>query len=109
VIDDDRELLEIMTESIVRCGYEGRVGIYFDVAADCYYERDIDRYVGLFSPGEKSRDELIALLQDYVNRYPLSPSRIRSTKMISRGTPSLRASWASRWWGTISSRRTWSG
>ena len=30
VIDDDRELLEIMSESIVRCGYEGRVGIYFD-------------------------------------------------------------------------------
>lgn len=71
VIDDDRELLEIMTESIVRCGYEGKVGIYFDVAADCYYEADIDRYVGLFSPGEKTRDELIALLKDYVMHYPV--------------------------------------
>jgi enolase len=71
VIDHDRELLEIMTESIVRCGYEGKAGIYFDVAADCYYEAGIDRYVGLFSPGEKTRDELITLLQDFVTRYPV--------------------------------------
>ena len=71
VIGHDRELLEIMTESIVRCGYEGRVGIYFDVAADIYYEPEIDRYVGLFSPGEKTRDELIGLLLDFVNRYPV--------------------------------------
>ncbi|MBC7236190.1 MAG: phosphopyruvate hydratase, partial [Chloroflexi bacterium] len=71
VIRHDRELLEIMTESIVRCGYEGRMGIYFDVAADCYYEKDIDRYVGLFSPGEKTRDEVIALLRDFVEQYPV--------------------------------------
>jgi enolase len=71
VIDQDRELLEIMTESIVRCGYEGKMGIYFDCAADCYYEKDIDRYVGLFSPGEKTRDELIALLKGFVENYPI--------------------------------------
>jgi enolase len=71
VIDHDRELLEIMTESIVHCGFEGQVGIYFDCAADCYYERDIDRYVGLFSPGEKTRDEVIALLKDFVTTYPI--------------------------------------
>jgi enolase len=71
VIDHDRELLEVMTESIVRCGYEGRVGIYFDCAADCYYERDIDRYVGLFSPGEKTRDQVIELLRNFVESYPI--------------------------------------
>jgi enolase len=71
VINDDRILLEIMSESIARCGYEGKVGIYFDCAADCYYEKDIDRYVGLFSAGEKSRDEVIALLLDYVTHYPI--------------------------------------
>jgi enolase len=71
VIDHDRELLEIMTESIVRCGYEGQVGIYFDIAAGCYYEEDIDRYVGLFSPGEKSRDEVIKLLEGFVTDYPI--------------------------------------
>lgn len=71
VIDHDREFLEIMTESIVRCGYEGKIGIYFDCAADCYYEKDIDRYVGLFSPGEKSRDDVIELLKDFVEKYPV--------------------------------------
>jgi enolase len=71
VIEHDRELLEIMAESIVRCGYEGQVGIYFDCAADCYYEQEIDRYVGLFSPGEKSRDEVIALLKEFVIDYPI--------------------------------------
>jgi len=71
VIDGDRELLEMMTESIVRCGYEGQVGIYFDCAADCYYEEEIDRYVGLFSPGEKSRDELIEVYKDFVAGYPV--------------------------------------
>lgn len=71
VISHDRELLDIMSESISRCGYEGKVGIYFDVAADCYYEKDIDKYVGLFSPGEKSRDDVIALLKDFVEKYPI--------------------------------------
>jgi enolase len=71
VIDHDRELLEIMAESINNCGYEGQVGIYFDCAADCYYEEDVDKYVGLFGPGEKTRDEVIALLLDFVTHYPI--------------------------------------
>jgi enolase len=71
VIRDDRELLDVMAEAIVRCGYVGQVGIYFDMAADCYYEEDIDRYVGLFSPGERTREELIALLVDFVQSYPI--------------------------------------
>jgi enolase len=71
VIDHDRELLEIMSESIARCGYEGKVGIYFDCAADCYYEKGSDRYVGLFGPGERTRDEQIKLLQEFVAAYPI--------------------------------------
>jgi len=71
VIKDDRELMDIMAESIVRNGYEGKVGIYFDCAADCYYEPAIDRYVGLFSPGERTRDELIKHLLDWVTTYPI--------------------------------------
>jgi enolase len=47
------------------------MGLYFDCAADTYYEADIDRYVGLFSPGEKTRDEVIALLKDFVEQYPI--------------------------------------
>lgn len=71
VIADDRELLDVMTEAIVRCGLEGQMGLYFDCAADCYYERDVDKYVGLFGPGERDRDELIRLLAGYVETYPI--------------------------------------
>jgi enolase len=71
VIGSDEELLEIMSESIVRCGYAGQVSIYFDCASDCYYEKDIDRYVGLFGPGEKTRDEVIELLLHWVTTYPI--------------------------------------
>ncbi len=71
VIGDDRELLDIMTDSIAKCGYEGKVGIYFDVAADCYYEPEIDRYVGLFSAGEKSRDDLLRYYQGVIATYPI--------------------------------------
>jgi len=71
ILKDDRELLDIMATAITRCDCEGKVGIYFDVAADAYYERDVDRYVGLFSPGEKTRDQLIALLEEFVTTYPV--------------------------------------
>ena len=71
LIDEDRELLDIMTESIVKLGYEHSMGIYFDCAAECYYERDIDRYVGMFSAGEKTRDDVIRWHQDNLARYPI--------------------------------------
>lgn len=71
VIQDDRELLDAMTEAIIRTGHEGQIGIYFDCAADCYYERDIDKYVGLFMPGERTRDEQIQLLKSMVLNFPI--------------------------------------
>ncbi|MBN1401956.1 MAG: hypothetical protein JXA74_14035, partial [Anaerolineae bacterium] len=71
LIEHDAEILEAMTEAIIKAGYEGQVGIYFDCAADCYYEADIDRYVGLFSEGEKDRDQLLATYLDFVTNYPV--------------------------------------
>ncbi len=71
VIGDDRELLDAMTEAIIRTGREGQIGLYFDCAADCYYEADIDKYVGHFMPGERTRDEQIQLLKRYVEEFPI--------------------------------------
>jgi len=71
VLKHDSELLEAMTAAIVRSGHEGKVGIYFDAAADCYYERDIDRYVGIFSEGEKTREQMIAQYKEFVANYPI--------------------------------------
>ncbi len=69
-VSHDRELWDVMTEAIELDGQTGRIGIQVDVAAGTYYERDKDRYVGLFSPGEKTRDELIALYEWMADEYP---------------------------------------
>lgn len=71
VIRDDREILDAMTDAIVRSGCEERMGIYFDAAAGCYYEPDVQRYVGIYSEGEKDRTEMIALYKEMVANYPL--------------------------------------
>ena len=71
VIEDDREILDAITEAIVHTGNEGNVGIYYDAAAGCYYETDVDRYVGIYSAGEKTRDQMMALYRQFVADYPL--------------------------------------
>jgi len=71
VVKDDREALNAMTEAIENAGYKGRIGIFLDCAAGCYYEGEIDRYVGLFSEGNKSREEMIELYKDFAANYPL--------------------------------------
>jgi enolase len=71
VIRDDREILDLMTEAIGLTGGEAKIGIYYDAAAGCYYEADIDRYVGIYSAGEKTRDEMLALYHDLVANYPI--------------------------------------
>ncbi len=71
LLKHDAELLDAMTESIVRTGNEGKVGIYFDAASDCYYEPDIDRYVGIFCEGEKTRDQMIAQYKEFIANYPI--------------------------------------
>jgi enolase len=71
VIEDDREILDAMTEAIVQAGCEGRMGIYYDAAAGCYYEERIDRYVGIYTPGEKTRDQMIAVYKEFVDDYPI--------------------------------------
>ncbi|MFO7696852.1 MAG: enolase C-terminal domain-like protein [Anaerolineae bacterium] len=70
-IQYDREILDAMSEAIVQSGGEGKIGIYYDAAAGCYYEADIDRYVGIYSAGEKTREQMIALYREFVSNYPL--------------------------------------
>lgn len=69
-VKHDRQLWELMTETIVKLGYEGKAGIQVDVAAATYYDKAKDRFVGLFSPEDKTRDDLIKLYQDMVKSYP---------------------------------------
>jgi len=71
VLKHDSDLLDHMTEAIVKAGHEGKVGIYFDAASDCYYEADEDLYVGIFGPGEKTRAQMIAQYKEFVDHFPL--------------------------------------
>ncbi len=70
LIQHDREIWDLMVETLNRLGYEGKVGFQVDVAAETYYERAIDRFVGLFSSEEKTKDDLMKLYQWMVKEYP---------------------------------------
>jgi len=69
-VEHDREIWDIMVEAIADAGYEGKVGIQVDVAAGCYYDNEEDKFVGLFSGKDKTKDELIELYKDMVANYP---------------------------------------
>jgi enolase len=69
-LSNDRELWEIFTNAIERAGYNGKVGIQVDVAGETYYESEKDKYVGLFSREDKTREDLIELYKDMVATYP---------------------------------------
>ncbi len=70
VVKHDCELWDVMLEAIKNTGYEGRVGLQVDVAAGTYYDKKKDRFVGIFSKEDKTRDDLIKLYQEMVANYP---------------------------------------
>jgi len=69
-VKHDRELWDVMTETINKLGYEGKLGIQVDVAAGTYWEKDKNRFVGLFSAEDKTVDDLIKLYEDATANYP---------------------------------------
>jgi enolase len=66
----DEEIWDLVTDTIVKCGYENRVGLQVDVAADTFYNRETGLYEGLFSSEPKDRDEMIGLLARMAAEYP---------------------------------------
>ena len=70
VVKHDREIWDLMVDTINRAGYEGKVGLQVDVAAGTYYEKDIDRFVGIFSEGEKTMDDLMEIYNLMAREYP---------------------------------------
>jgi len=70
VIKDDREFLEVLTSAICDLGYDNKVGIQLDVAAGTYYDRKKQKYIGLFSEGEKDKYELIEVYKKLTEDYP---------------------------------------
>ena len=70
MIDHDREIWKMMTEAINNCGYEGKMGIQMDSGACTYYDKEKKVYTGIFSRGEKTRDDMIELYKEMVRDYP---------------------------------------
>ncbi len=69
-IEHDRQLWDRMVEAIANKGYTGRVGLQVDVAANTYFDKKRDCFVGLFSSEDKTRDDLIHLYREMVAEYP---------------------------------------
>lgn len=67
---DDFQLWEMLAEVIEQSHYSNRIGLQVDVAANCFYDRASQTYRGLFSEGEKDREDMIALIVKMVQEYP---------------------------------------
>lgn len=61
---------ELMAGAIRRAGYEGRIGLQVDVAADSYYDCEAGVYRGIFTNRELTPDELLDIYGEMVRDYP---------------------------------------
>src|SRR5208283_3398196 len=69
-VKDDYELWDMLADVIVKSGYEGRIGLQVDIAANSFYNRKTRCYEGLFCRKPKSRDDMIALAIKMAKEYP---------------------------------------
>ena len=63
------EALQFITRAIAQCGYEGKMGIGIDAAANHFYEETRDRYQ--LRRGAMTRDDLIAYYASLAKSYPI--------------------------------------
>ncbi len=70
VVEHDQQLWDAMTQGINDSGNKDKVGIQVDMAAATYYDKKKDKYVGLISKEDKTRDDLIKIYKSMVKNYP---------------------------------------
>lgn len=70
VVKCDRELWDALTETICQCGYEGRIGLQGDFAADCYYDPQKQVYCGLFNEEPRTRERQMEMMLWLAREYP---------------------------------------
>ena len=66
----DREIWDLLVEIIDQAGYTGKVGIQVDVAADTYFNKDDQKYYGIFSEEPKTRDDMMKWYEEMVKNWP---------------------------------------
>ena len=64
-----REAMDFIVEAIAEAGYEGKIGLGVDVAADNFYDRQTGLYV--LQTGPVDRDGLIAHYRELTDAYPV--------------------------------------
>ncbi len=69
IVDNEFQLYQMLNETIAKCGYEGRIGLQVDLAADCFYNRETGLYENLFMKGGATRDEVIGYAQRMANEF----------------------------------------
>ncbi len=70
IVDNDFVLLDMLTELICKTGYDGRIGLQADLAADCYYDGEKGIYQGLFNSEIRTRDQQIDCILNLIKEYP---------------------------------------
>ena len=70
IVKHDRELWDVKVQAIQNLGYAGQVGIQVDVAAGTFYDKEKERFVGIFSAEDKSVDDMMRLYEEMVANYP---------------------------------------
>jgi enolase len=63
------EALQFITRAIAQCGFEGKMGIGIDAAANHFYDETRDRYQ--LRRGAMTRDDLIAYYASLAKAYPI--------------------------------------
>lgn len=69
-VKSDTELWDLMTETINKYGYENRIGIQVDIASDTYFNKQTQKFEGLFDATPRTMDELLAFLIDMPKKWP---------------------------------------
>ena len=70
VVKSDTELWDLMAETINKFGYENRIGVQIDIASDTYFNKQTQKFEGLFDSTPRTMDELFAFLVDMPKKWP---------------------------------------
>lgn len=70
VVKSDKELWDLMVAAIDAEGYTCQIGIQVDVAAATYWDAEQEKYLGIFDPKPKTRDDMIRWYEEMVTNWP---------------------------------------
>ena len=70
LVKSDEELFDMVTDLVIKCGYQDKVGFQVDMAADCYFNYKTNMYEGLFDSKPRSAEELFDYMVNMTKQWP---------------------------------------